>query len=371
MENYLQDGVVIGVLVLLALLFFNFFSIHGLNAEIGEKISELKEQARPAEMEMIIIRTDCVDCFDIDSIVSAADNSGLILIDSKPINVTSEQILYSSSQEAKNLIDDYGIEKLPVIMLRGELNKFSSKNFKQINDAMIFISVAPPYVDAKTGEAIGKVSSIIISDKNCGVCDDFSTLIQTLEQSDVVFSENKELDFNSTETENIITKYRIQKIPALLLSRDIDAYSDIVEILTSAGIELQNDYYVLEAGAPYVETETGTIRGLITLTILNDSSCQECYDVAVHKSILARLGVAIGEEETIDISSSDGKALMKKYNITKVPVIILTGDAAVYENLNDAWPSVGTVENDGTYVFRNPEVMGVTYKDLVTNEIIE
>jgi hypothetical protein len=162
----------------------------------------------------------------------------------------------------------------------------------------------------------------------------------------------------------------IEKLPALLLSDDIEAYPDIAQSMDQAGLKKQ-DYYIIESQAPYVEAESGKIRGTVDLILLDDSSCSECDDVEIHKSILARLGLAIGEEETIDTSSEQGKQLISQYNLESVPTIILTGDLEVYENLDNVWPQVGTVEDDGAYVFREITAMGqsIVYRDVDTGEI--
>lgn len=87
--------------------------------------------------------------------------------------------------------------------------------------------------------------------------------------------------------------------------------------------------------------------------------------------ILARFGLAINEEKTFDINSSNGTELVGNYSITQVPTIVLTGDLAIYTDFNTVWSQVGTIEKDGTYVFRELSAMGpIVYKDLSTNEII-
>ena len=70
------------------------------------------------------------------------------------------------------------------------------------------------------------------------------------------------------------------------------------------------------------------------------------------------------------MSSKEGKALIAEYGIEKVPTILIKGDAGAYPSLVKAWKSVGTVEQDGTYVFRKLEIIKKTYKDLATGEVV-
>ena len=56
--------------------------------------------------------------------------------------------------------------------------------------------------------------------------------------------------------------------------------------------------------------------------------------------------MAILTERYTDISSETGKELVRKYNITFAPTVILSKDAALYPSLAVVWPQVGSVEAD-------------------------
>ncbi|HJO01556.1 MAG TPA: hypothetical protein QF458_01410 [Candidatus Woesearchaeota archaeon] len=362
-KDNLHAFLTIGIFVLLGILLFNSFFVFSVGRSLNVKIDEAKELARPAELGLIQIESSCSDCFDIDSITNT-------LKESSDIKIIKEKLLPGNSKNAIKIINQYGIEKLPVIVLTGEIEKASIQNFKQVDDVLVFNGITPPYEDAATKKVMGKVSSIIISDNNCAVCTDLGLVLQNLKQSGVFVDKEEEFDFSGAKAKALIGNLDIEKLPALLLSDDIEAYPDIAQSMDQAGLKKQ-DYYIIESQAPYVEAESGKIRGTVDLILLDDSSCSECYDVEIHKSILARLGLAIGEEETIDTSSEQGKQLISQYNLESVPTIILTGDLEVYENLDNVWPQVGTVEDDGAYVFREITAMGqsIVYRDVDTGEI--
>jgi hypothetical protein len=362
-KSNLDKFLTIGIFVLLGILLFNSFFVFSVGKSLNVKIEEAKELARPAELGLIKIESSCSDCFDINKIAE-------VLKESSDLKITKEKSLLRNSENAIKIIEKYGIEKLPTIILTGEIEKASIQNFKQVDDVLIFDSIFPPYEDAATKKIIGKVSSIIISDNNCDVCTDLGLILQNLKQSGVFVDKEEEFDFSGTKAKELISKLDIEKLPALLLSDDIEAYPDIVQSMNRAGLKKQ-DYYIIESQAPYIEAASGKLRGSAKLTFLDDSSCSECYDVKIHRSILTRLGLAIDEEEKIDTSSEEGKQLISQYDIESVPTIILTGDLEVYENFNNVWPQVGTVEDDGTYVFREITAMGqgMVYKDVATGEI--
>lgn len=364
-KDNLQRIVVVGIFILLALLIFNLFNVFTLKPQLEGKLVEIKELSRPANLELTVIKTtNCINCFDIEAIIGK--------IKKADVNITKElslnTALLEDNEKIKEIINKYGIEKTPTIILKGEINKTSIQGFEEKRDALIFTGITPPYVNANTKEIIGKVKTIVITDENCDVCNDFGTFIQNLQQSGIVFSDINYFDYKNEEAKEFINNFNIETIPVLFLSEDIDVYS--VGQQLSQQLEKEKRYYFIESPAPYTEVDTGKTRGLVNLIMITNNSCQECYDVSVNKQILAGLGVVIDEENTLDITSSKGKQLIERYDIEKVPMILLSPEAEVYDSFVQAWNQVGSVEKDGWFVMRTPEVVGVV-KDLTTGKLID
>jgi len=105
---------------------------------------------------------------------------------------------------------------------------------------------------------------------------------------------------------------------------------------------------------------------LVDVTYLTDETCEGCYDVRVHRTILSRLGIQFGRESVIDAASGDGMTLIDLYNISKIPTIILSPEAEDYDAFVSVWGGVGTKEDDGYYIFRAVDKLGdnVTFINL-------
>lgn len=116
------------------------------------------------------------------------------------------------------------------------------------------------------------------------------------------------------------------------------------------------------AGAAVLPTEEVEEKKGVRLIKLVDEACDLCYDVGLHNQILARFGVEIVEEETIDMNSKEGKELVEKYKITAIPTIILSPEANQSEALMRIWPQVGSIESDGYLVFRELGLLRATYQ---------
>lgn len=92
----------------------------------------------------------------------------------------------------------------------------------------------------------------------------------------------------------------------------------------------------------------------VNMVLITDSSCEYCYNASVNEKILSNYNLSLN---IISVEYTDAKAqeLIDKYNITKIPTFILSKEASNNAVLMRDWPNVGTIESDGSLVFRGPE----------------
>lgn len=366
--------------ILLAVAVFNLSTVLGMSSKLSEIASknaaaqkllseQAKEQARAANISITEITAGgCLDCYNLTSAITSLKSAN--------VNVLSEKSLDYKSEEAKALISKYNISKIPTFIIAGEINKSNIASVLSIfgekkAGAIVFNKQAPIYLDLFSGNAVGNVSAIVIDDAKCAECRKMDNMLFVLKSNNVVISSNKTYDRGSEEAKNLIKKYNITMVPSLILSPDLKAYEQIAASWAFIGSNETDGSYVLRAPMPpYVEISTGKIRGLVNATYITDKSCADCYDVAVHKRALQNYGLLPVSEKTYDISSDEGKALLSKYNITKVPTVVLSPETAVYAGIKEIWASVGNISQDGTYIFTAAGQMGA-YKDLATNKTVK
>lgn len=355
--------VVLGVVIL----FGSLSSLNFYNKFTG-KVIEAKQEFVPAEIEITKISfSNCDDCFDINPV---ADN-----IKQQNVEIKDEKTFDFSSQEAQNLIEKYGIEKLPTIIVTGEVNKSTVSGFFDSigeirNNAFVLTSQGLPFYDVQEKKIVGRVEITKLVDKSCSNCFDVENVISLFKQAGVTISDERDVNYDSVEGQELIQKYGVKEIPALIISKDITEYDSLQQIWPQLNVVEKNGFYVLHAlQPPFRDLSQNKIVGLVDLIMLEDNSCLECYDVSVNKQILARFGITPNTEETYDISSSKGQELISKYSIEKVPTILLSSEAEAYDSFVRAWQQVGSVEDDGWFIMRNPEVLGVV-KNLTTGELI-
>ena len=94
----------------------------------------------------------------------------------------------------------------------------------------------------------------------------------------------------------------------------------------------------------------------VEMTELVDSSCAQCFNISVVSGQIrvsaSGLGMNITNLRRVEVNSTEGRALLASYNITKVPTILLSKEARNASRLMQIWGEFGSVESDGTLVLR-------------------
>ena len=339
---------------------------------IEKNIAAAKEAQRPANVKLTkITASSCNECFNLDDAVASLKKQN--------VSVGEEKSLVFDSKEAQLLIDQLGIKRVPTYIVTGEVTKkniegFIKSNGEIINDTFVFTKVTPIFIDPQTKKEMGKVTATILTDPTCSQCTDPKLTVEAYKKAGIKITDQRELAWDSQDAQQIITAYKITKVPTFLLSSDVDFYDALKANWTRFGtVEQDKTYVARNLFLPYRDLEKGQIVGLVGVIYLTDSTCADCYDpLRVQKSILTRgFGVGIASERTVDVNSTERQGLIAQYKITKVPTILLSPDADQYVNLKNVWQSVGTIESDGWYVFREMNRLGnVIYKDLASNQVI-
>jgi len=213
------------------------------------------------------------------------------------------------------------------------------------------------------------VDATIIKYSECKECTDFIIAINEFRKLGVKINEPVFYEFD--EAQSLIDKYKIDKVPTLILSEEAKNYKQIIDVWQNIGtIESNGVFIVRNFNPPYYDLKSKIVKGMVDIVFIKDKTCVKCYDVMKNKLALEKLRVYIKNEVSVDAGDNEGKSLIKKYKIRKIPTFIMSKEAMDYPQFDTIWSSVGYVADDGTLIFSNVESIG-TYKDLIRNEIIE
>ncbi len=209
--------------------------------------------------------------------------------------------------------------------------------------------------------ALPKVSVLLI-DPACKECVSLANAASGL-RSVLDVTEEKTVAASSDEAQEAIERYNISRLPAVVLKGELDA----VAKLNPAGFERVDDALVSrEVPAPFIDAESGLLEGRVTATVLSAALCTKCQNVSLVVDQLKQGGVFVGDVVRVDVSSPEGQALVAKYSLKRVPTVIFSEDAKWYPQIVQPFASVGSVEADGVYVWRE---VSAPYLDVLTGKV--
>lgn len=308
-----------------------------------------------------ITSEDCVDCFNLDSVINQLKSD-------ESINVKSVQNIEYSSPSGKKLIEKYDIKRIPSFILESkslDRSNFDNDFFRFVGDDLVFDKPVP-YIDLNSNseEVIGLVEFKEIQDGSCKDCSTYSQLLKLLIESGVKQKSYEIYDVSSPAGKDLLEKNSLEVASSLLVSKDIEEYWWLFDSLKE-GLEEKGDYYLIKQKVyPYKEIVSGKILGVTNVIYLINESCEECYDPEGLKRILQTLGVFIKVEKRVDISTEEGKALIKNQDINAIPTMIISKEISDYEGIDDILLKAGITEKNGKYVFRNVKELNVKYQQI-------
>jgi uncharacterized protein with FMN-binding domain len=321
----------------------------------------------------IINATGCPMC-------SASGLNESLLIQVLPqFNTTLNSVKYLSadSPEAAALISKYNIDALPATILSPEGTLPDS--FTQVwsqgagtiesDGKLVYRAVAAPYYNITDKNIVGLVDGIAINATGCPACLDAGIYFTSLESvGHIYFKSATVLQPDDPQAKSLIASHNITKLPALLMSGNINVYPFFTQRVLSLG-KMEGGWFVLQnVSPPYVDlADNNSIKGLVSAIYLVNQSCTGCLNVTQLSDYLTGSGgVYIANSTTYDISSINAKNLVKKYNITAIPSVLYSPEARLYPGFSGAWTGINsTVASDGWFIFRSYSLLsGAQYQNV-------
>ena len=250
-----------------ASLFFGLIFFGQTNVILAKKLDQIKEAARPAELEIVILQDEnCPDCFDVSPVVQAIKKTN--------VKINSEKVVQLSSAEGKELVQKYKITIAPSLIVSGELAKEASlreiwSQLGEVKDnTFVLRQAGAPYVLASSGEIKGRVQTTLLADRNCGECYDVTLHETVLKRFGISKANSKVVDINIGEGAELRKKYNIKLVPTLILEGDVEAYKALTQIWAQVGTVENDGVYILREGVK----QMGTYKDLTTGKIVKPAT---------------------------------------------------------------------------------------------------
>lgn len=213
-----------------------------------------------------LLDSSCNKCVNLSAISKT--------LKSKGIPLGNDKFVKYDSYEGKNLIEKFGIAQIPAAIISSDIDYYPATRDALVQAGAIkksgayFINAPlPPYRDLKSNEIVGFTDLIIITDKSCTQCYDVAINNQILANFGIAINTGKIYDVNSSEAQQLISKYSISKVPTLLLSPDAKYYKTFAKAWSQVGIVENDGWFVMTK--PEV---IGVVKDLQTNNLINSTS---------------------------------------------------------------------------------------------------
>jgi len=215
-------------------------------------------------------------------------------------------------------------------------------------------------IENASSEALSKsVAVTFITDPACQGCDSAAKvalqLAQQAGQFGITLGKEARVTFDSPEGMALIRRYGIEKVPTLVLSKEAGSSAALQSAWRSVGsIESDGAFVLRDLQPPYREVSSGRVVGVVELIELTAPGCADCFPIASVSAAFKNLGIFLSKETSLPLGSPATSELIGRYNVTKVPTVVLKGDIGAYSGIRSAIGRVGSFEPDGSYVLRIP-----------------
>ncbi len=229
-----------------------------------------------------------------------------------------------------------------------------------------------PVVPTTPVSTVIPVTAYLLTQANCLGCNASEYLLDSLISAESQFNFNitkKVLTGNSSEAQSLISKYKITKLPVMLVSPSAANSSEFESAWTGRlGTKETDGMYVYRnVYPPYYDSSLGKSVGYVDAYHIVPTSCTNCSNTTEFTKFLVsdQVMMVLNSETMLSQNSSKAQEFILKYNITKLPTLLLNPDATYYPIINASWNTSGTFEKDGWLVYRN---ILPPYLDLATNK---
>ncbi len=352
-------GLALGLVVFIVLVVY--FSGTALLAprQSVKKTQVVQVQITPGKIELIELSVrDCNQCVSFD-------------LFKKQLHDLNKEFdfkkVYFDSNEGRELVKEYSIESVPTIILKN-VPKNLFGNWRRVGSieadgSLVFRAKIPAYWDLKKKRLVGLVSLTEIVDSSCEKCfDPLQSREMKLLLANIKVKKTRKIEADSFDGRKLIEKYHLGFAPALIFSGELRDYNFFNQFASLGSIESDGSFVVRTKMPPYKDLDSNTVKGLLSITVIEPTQCWACRDA---KDMLAflntKLGLRFSNISVIDANSANAKALSNQYSIQYAPAALIAGNISLYPGMEDTWPKIGRVFKDGVYAFDNPLLLGQGY----------
>lgn len=223
--------VVLGVLYVV-----NIFSIGNIADSVVDK---------PVKLSFTVInpsKEQCGDCFGAETVVE-------LIKSSHNIKITNKKIITPDDSGYDKFVKRYEIKNLPAIVVSGDTSNskitgaWESLSGENKNGDILIQNLLPFY-DIEEQKQKGFIDVVLLEDKTCTDCFNATQYLDTLKRSAMRVKNYSIYDISSAEGRSYIDKYKIKKVPVLIMSESANDYPGFKDAWKDVGTIESDGWFV-------------------------------------------------------------------------------------------------------------------------------
>lgn len=250
-------GVVIVILVVLGLVGWYLFN----------KFNDQESPSFIAKAKVYVISAQACGqkCWDANLFIEALKGRGIEVIKTK--KAYSSWLPFSLGNR---LIEKYKIEKVPTVVVelvgknKPDINSFFNPELGEVIDGNFVLNkILTPYYDLGEKKIKGMIDVTILKDESCLECYDIGRHELALKNLGIYPKNIETIDISSDTGQELIDKYKITKIPTLIISGEVSEHQALSFVWDDLGIIADDGTYIFTnvdlMGDSYRDLSTGKI----------------------------------------------------------------------------------------------------------------
>ena len=211
------------------------------------------------------------------------------------------------------------------------------------------------------------INLIKLTASPCDDCYDIEEAIESLKKQNVNITREESFELDSVKAQELISQYDIQKLPALIISGEINKSEQLISYLKNVGEEVQENIVYTNLNPPYYDIALKKVVGRVSIVNVVDSQCEECTSLSDIPKSLEGAGIFIEDERSVEYDSEEGKKLIKEFNIQQIPALLISNEIDYYESFKEQMLLLNLTEKEGFYAMHS---IFPPYRDLDQNKIV-
>lgn len=219
-----------------------------------------------AEAKVYIVTSDkCGQkCWDVSLFLDALEQKGVKIVRQQRAYVSWLPFAFGNVLAKK-----YAITKVPTILVefvgkdQPDINNFFNADLgRVIDDKFVLDKILAPYYDLSDKRLKGVIEVTYLTDKSCTECYDVNRHEIALKNLGINI-EGKIVDIETQAGQDLINKYKITKVPTVLVSGEVGEYQVLAQAWADVGRVTDDGTYIFTnvdlMGDSYKDLTTGKI----------------------------------------------------------------------------------------------------------------